>query len=54
MATVPVTDGRSARSQRTRNAVVDALSPFGVYHLDMPLTAEKIWRAMPESKTMRS
>ena len=36
------------------NAVVDALSPFGVYHLDMPLTAEKIWRAMPESKTMRS
>jgi TetR/AcrR family transcriptional regulator, regulator of autoinduction and epiphytic fitness len=25
MATVPVTDGRSARSQRTRNAVVDAL-----------------------------
>ena len=36
------------------NAVVDALSPFGVYHLDMPLTAEKIWRAIPESKTMRS
>jgi carbon-monoxide dehydrogenase large subunit len=29
------------------NAVVDALSPFGVYHLDMPLTAEKIWRAIP-------
>jgi TetR/AcrR family transcriptional regulator, regulator of autoinduction and epiphytic fitness len=25
MATVPVSDGRSARSQRTRNAVVDAL-----------------------------
>ena len=25
MATAPVTDGRSARSQRTRNAVVDAL-----------------------------
>jgi aerobic carbon-monoxide dehydrogenase large subunit len=29
------------------NAVVDALSPFGVHHLDMPLTAEKIWRAIP-------
>ncbi|HXJ84162.1 MAG TPA: xanthine dehydrogenase family protein molybdopterin-binding subunit [Candidatus Methylomirabilis sp.] len=28
------------------NAVVDALSPFGVRHVDMPLTAEKIWRAM--------
>ena len=28
------------------NAVVDALSPFGVTHLDMPLTGAKIWTAM--------
>lgn len=28
------------------NAVVDALRPFGVRHLDMPLTPEKVWRAM--------
>jgi aerobic carbon-monoxide dehydrogenase large subunit len=28
------------------NAVVDALSGFGVRHLDTPLTAERIWRAM--------
>jgi len=28
------------------NAVVDALVPFGVTHVDMPLTAEKLWRAM--------
>jgi len=28
------------------NAAVDALAPFGVRHLDMPLTAEKLWRAM--------
>ncbi|HXL45131.1 MAG TPA: molybdopterin cofactor-binding domain-containing protein, partial [Candidatus Binatia bacterium] len=28
------------------NAVVDALSPFGVTHLDMPLTPEKVWRAL--------
>lgn len=28
------------------NAVVDALSGFGVRHLDMPLTAERIWCAM--------
>jgi carbon-monoxide dehydrogenase large subunit len=28
------------------NAVVDALSPFGIRHVDMPLTAEKIWRAI--------
>lgn len=26
------------------NAVVDALAPFGVRHIDMPLTSEKIWR----------
>src|SRR5437879_7270758 len=31
------------------NAVVDALSPFGIHHVDMPLTAEKIWRAIPRS-----
>jgi carbon-monoxide dehydrogenase large subunit len=29
------------------NAVVDALRPFGVRHLDMPLRAEKVWRALP-------
>jgi carbon-monoxide dehydrogenase large subunit len=28
------------------NAVVDALQPFGVRHLDMPLRAEPVWRAM--------
>ena len=28
------------------NAVVDALAPFGVRHLDMPLTPEKVWRAL--------
>jgi len=28
------------------NAVVDALSPFGVHHVDIPLTPEKIWRAL--------
>jgi len=28
------------------NAVLDALAGFGVRHLDTPLTAEKIWRAM--------
>ncbi len=28
------------------NAVVDALSPFGITHLDMPLAPEKVWRAI--------
>ncbi|MEK6323437.1 MAG: xanthine dehydrogenase family protein molybdopterin-binding subunit [Acidobacteriota bacterium] len=26
------------------NAIVDALSPFGVRHLDMPVRPEKVWR----------
>jgi len=29
------------------NAVVDALAPYGVRHLDMPLRAERVWRALP-------
>jgi carbon-monoxide dehydrogenase large subunit len=28
------------------NAVVDALAPLGVRHIDMPLTPESLWRAM--------
>jgi aerobic carbon-monoxide dehydrogenase large subunit len=28
------------------NAVVDALAPFGIRHLDMPLTAGKVWEAI--------
>ncbi len=28
------------------NAVVDALEPFGVDHLDLPLRSERVWRAM--------
>jgi aerobic carbon-monoxide dehydrogenase large subunit len=30
------------------NAVVDALSPFGVRNVDMPLTPNKIWQLMRE------
>ena len=28
------------------NAVIDALAPFGVVHIDMPLRPEKLWTAM--------
>ena len=28
------------------NAVVDALAEYGVRHVDMPLTSEKVWRAI--------
>jgi carbon-monoxide dehydrogenase large subunit len=38
--------GTIAASPTVTNAVIDALSPFGVRHLDMPFKAEKVWRAM--------
>jgi carbon-monoxide dehydrogenase large subunit len=31
------------------NAVVNALSEFGVTHIEMPATAERIWRAMQKA-----
>jgi carbon-monoxide dehydrogenase large subunit len=31
------------------NAVVDALEPLGVDHLDTPLTPERIWRAVDDA-----
>lgn len=30
------------------NAVIDALSPLGIRHLDIPFTPERIWRAIQE------
>jgi aerobic carbon-monoxide dehydrogenase large subunit len=30
------------------NAVIDALSPFGIRHLDLPFTPERVWRAIQE------
>lgn len=29
-----------------QNAVIDAVSHLGVRHIDMPLTAERVWRAI--------
>lgn len=34
------------------NAVVDALSPFGITQIDMPITGETIWRAMRSGPSM--
>jgi carbon-monoxide dehydrogenase large subunit len=31
------------------NAVLDALAPLGITHLDMPLTSDRIWRAIHSS-----
>ena len=32
------------------NAVVDALAPFGIVHLDMPTTPERVWQALGAAK----
>jgi carbon-monoxide dehydrogenase large subunit len=38
--------GTIASTPAVVNAVVDALAPLGIKHLDMPLTPERVWRAM--------
>jgi carbon-monoxide dehydrogenase large subunit len=32
------------------NAVIDALQPLGVTHIEMPVTPERVWRAIQEAK----
>jgi carbon-monoxide dehydrogenase large subunit len=32
------------------HAVLDALAPFGIAHLDMPLTPQKIWAAIQAAR----
>jgi carbon-monoxide dehydrogenase large subunit len=34
----------------TANAVIDALTPFGVRHVDVPCTPEKVWRAIQDAQ----
>ena len=36
------------------NAVVDALSPLGIVHLDMPLHPERVWRAIQAARAGQS
>ncbi len=38
--------GTIAATVAIANAVMDALAPMGIKHLDMPLTPERIWNAM--------
>jgi carbon-monoxide dehydrogenase large subunit len=43
--------GTIAAPAAVMNAVVDALSHFGITELDMPATPERVWRALQEAKT---
>ncbi|HET7037329.1 MAG TPA: xanthine dehydrogenase family protein molybdopterin-binding subunit [Thermomicrobiaceae bacterium] len=40
--------GTIASTPAVVNAIIDALQPYGIEHLDMPLTPQKIWRAINE------
>ena len=42
--------GAIASTAAVANAVIDALSPLGIRHLDMPYTAQKVWHAIQDSK----
>jgi carbon-monoxide dehydrogenase large subunit len=42
--------GAIASTAAVANAVVDALSPLGIRHLDMPYTPQTVWRAMQSAK----
>jgi carbon-monoxide dehydrogenase large subunit len=42
--------GTIASTPAVVNAVVDALAPLGITHLDMPLTPERVWRAMQAAR----
>jgi carbon-monoxide dehydrogenase large subunit len=42
--------GTIAAAPAVVNAVVDALAPLGIAHIDMPLTPERVWRAIEQTK----
>jgi aerobic carbon-monoxide dehydrogenase large subunit len=42
--------GTIASPVAVANAVMDALAPLGVTHIDMPLTAPRVWQAIRDAK----
>jgi carbon-monoxide dehydrogenase large subunit len=42
--------GTIGSTPAVHNAVVDALSFYGIRHLDMPLTPERVWRAIQDAR----
>jgi aerobic carbon-monoxide dehydrogenase large subunit len=41
--------GTIGATPAVQNAVVDALAPFGVRHIDMPVNGERVWRAIEDA-----
>jgi len=46
--------GCIASTAAVANAVNDALAPLGIRHLDMPFTAQTVWRAIQSAKGARA
>ena len=42
--------GTIAATPTVVNAVVDALAPFGITHIDLPLTSARVWTAVKAAK----
>ena len=46
--------GTSGGLPAVANAVIDALSDYGIRHLEMPMTAARIWQAMQDAQRRRN
>jgi carbon-monoxide dehydrogenase large subunit len=46
--------GTIASTAAAANAVIDALAPLGIRHLDMPHTSQNVWRAIQGAKGGRA
>lgn len=46
--------GTIASTPTVYNAVIDALKPFGVESMDMPLTAPRVWEAIQQARANRA
>jgi carbon-monoxide dehydrogenase large subunit len=42
--------GTIASTAAVANAVMDALSPFGITHLDIPLSPQRVWQAVQDAR----
>ncbi|MDI3340814.1 MAG: molybdopterin-dependent oxidoreductase [Sphaerobacter sp.] len=42
--------GTIASTPAVVNAIIDALKPYGITHLDMPLTPQRIWQAIQQAQ----
>ena len=42
--------GCIAAPQTIVNAILDALAPLGIDHIDMPATPERVWRAIQSAR----